>query len=76
MAVRPFKGVIFSRWESCQGRKANERQAVGWADKTFYELRNRKSLFNIGVIFVAVVMESDKVTIIFVNSGGGNNGTP
>ena len=42
-------------------------------DETFYELHNRKRFFDIGVIFVAVVMESDKVAIIFVNPGGGNN---
>ena len=44
-------------------------------DETFYELHNRKRFFDIGVIFVAVVMESDKVAIIFVNPGGGNNRT-
>ena len=36
-------------------------------DETFYELHNRKGFFHIGVIFVAVVMESDKVAIIFVS---------
>ena len=45
------------------------------ADKTLYELHNRKGFFHIGVIFVAVVMEGDKVAIIFVNPGGGNNRT-
>lgn len=44
------------------------------ADEALYELHNRKGLFNIGVIFVAVVMEGDKVPIIFVNPGRGNNG--
>ena len=37
------------------------------ADQTLYELHNRKGFFHIGVIFVAVVMESDKVAIIFVS---------
>lgn len=44
-------------------------------DETFYELHNRKRFFGIGIIFVAVVMEGDKVAIIFVNPGGGNNRT-
>ena len=44
-------------------------------DETFYELHNRKSFFDIGVIFVTVVMEGDKVAIISVNPGGGNNRT-
>ena len=46
------------------------------ADKTLYELHNRKGFFNIGVIFVAVVMEGDKVAIIAVNPGCGDNGAP
>ena len=44
-------------------------------DETSYELHNRKRFFGIGIIFVAVVMEGDKVAIIFVNPGGGNNRT-
>ena len=44
-------------------------------DETFYELHNRKRFFDIGIIFVAVVMEGDKAAIIFVNPGGGNNRT-
>jgi hypothetical protein len=46
------------------------------ADKTLYELHNRKGFFHIGVIFVAVVMEGNKVAIIVVNPGRGNNGAP
>ena len=46
------------------------------SDKAPYELHNRKSLFNISVIFVAVVMEGNKVSIIFVNPGCDSNGTP
>ena len=44
-------------------------------DETSYELHNRKRFFGIGIIFVAVVMEGDKVAIIFVNSRRGNNRT-
>ncbi len=43
-------------------------------DETLYELHNRKGLFHIDVIFVAVVMEGDKVTIVVVNPGRGDDG--
>ena len=46
------------------------------ADQTLYELHNRKGLFHIGVIFVAVVVKGDKVTIIAVNPGCGDNRPP
>ena len=36
-------------------------------DKTLNEFHNRKRFFHILVIFVAVVVESNKVTIVFVN---------
>lgn len=45
-------------------------------DEPFYEINNRNVLFHIPVIFVPVVMESDKATIIFVNPGCGDNWTP
>ena len=45
------------------------------ADEAFYEFHNRESLHNIGIIFVAVVMESGKAAIIFVNAGSSNYGT-
>ncbi len=45
-------------------------------DKTPYELHDREGLFHIGVILVAVVMEGDKVAIIAVNPGCGDNGAP
>ena len=45
------------------------------ADQTFYESHNRKRFFHIFVIFMPVVMESDKVAIIFIDPGGGDNGT-
>lgn len=44
--------------------------------QTFYEIHNRNGFFHILPVFVAVVVESDKVTIIFVNPGGGDDGTP
>ena len=45
-------------------------------DKALYELHNRKGFFRIGVIFVSVVMEGNKVTNIAVNLGRGDNGPP
>lgn len=44
------------------------------ADEAFYELHNRDGFFHIFVIFMPVIMESDKVAIIFVNPGSGNYG--
>lgn len=44
-------------------------------DEAFYEFHNGDSLFHKSIIFMAVVMEGDKVTIIFIDAGGGNNGT-
>lgn len=43
-------------------------------DQPLYEFHNRDSLFYILIIFVPVVMEGDKVTIIIVNSGSGDDG--
>ena len=43
-------------------------------DETFYEFHNRECFFHICVILMPVVMESDKVAVIFVNPGGGNDG--
>lgn len=45
-------------------------------DEAFYELHNRDGLFHISVIFMPVVMESDKVTVVFINPGSGNHGPP
>ena len=45
------------------------------ADKTPYEVHNRKRFFHIFVIFMAVVMESDKITVIVVNPGSGDDRT-
>ena len=38
-------------------------------DKTLYKFHNRDGFFHILLIFVAVVMESDKVAVIFINPG-------
>ena len=46
------------------------------SDKPLYEFHNRDSFFYILVIFVPVVVESDKVAVIFVNPGCGDDGTP
>lgn len=37
-------------------------------DETLYEFHDRDGFLHVFVIFVSVVVESDKVTIIFVNS--------
>lgn len=41
-------------------------------DKTLYKFHNWDSFFNILVIFMAAVMESNKTTIIAVNPGSGD----
>ena len=41
-------------------------------DKTLYKFHNWDSFFNILVIFMAVVMKSNKITIIVVNPGSGD----
>jgi len=43
-------------------------------DEALYELHNGESFFNIYIIFMTVVMEGNKVTIIFDNPGSGNDG--
>lgn len=43
-------------------------------DGPFYEIHNRNGFFHIPVIFVLVVMESDKAAVIFVNPGCGDDG--
>ena len=44
------------------------------ADQAFDEIDSRNSFFNILIIFMAIVMKSDHMAIVFVNPGGGNNG--
>ncbi len=42
-------------------------------DKTFYKIHNRDGFFHVFVIFVTIVMEGNKVTVIVVDSGRGND---
>ena len=39
------------------------------ADQTLYKFHDRDGLFHILIIFMAIVMEGNEVTIIFVNAG-------
>lgn len=41
-------------------------------DETFYEIHNRQSFFHILFIFVTVIVESNSISVIPVNSGSGN----
>lgn len=43
-------------------------------DEAFNEIHDRESLLYILFIFMAVVMEGDKVSVIAVDPGGGNDG--
>lgn len=45
------------------------------SDETLYEFHNRDSFFHILVIFVAVVVESNKITIILIDPGSSDHGT-
>ena len=42
------------------------------ADQTLYKVHDRDGFFHIFIILMAVVMEGNKVTIIFVNAGSGD----
>ena len=42
-------------------------------DQTLYELHDRDGFLDIFVILMPVVMESDKITIVVVNPGGGDD---
>lgn len=42
-------------------------------DEPLNKLNDRESLLYISIIFMAVVMESDRVSIIMVNAGGRNH---
>ena len=44
-------------------------------DETFYEIHNRQSFFHILFIFVAVIVESNGISVIPVNPGSGNYGS-
>ena len=41
-------------------------------DKMLYKFHNWDSFFNVLVIFMAVVMKSNKITVIVVNPGSGD----
>ena len=43
------------------------------ADKAFYEFHDGDCFFHVRIIFMAVVMEADKLAIIFINPGGSND---
>lgn len=45
-------------------------------DEAFDEVRGGNAFFDGFVIFVPCVVKSNKFTIIFINAGGNNNGTP
>lgn len=45
-------------------------------DEPFYEIRNRNGFFHVFVIFVPVVVESNKAAVIFVNPECGDYRTP
>ena len=42
-------------------------------DQKFYKIQRRNSFFNVRIILVSVVMESDEITIIGINPGGSNH---
>ena len=44
-------------------------------DEAFNEFHNWNGSFHICIVFMAVVMESNKVSIIFIGPGGGNDRT-
>ena len=44
------------------------------SDETFYEIHNRQSFFHILFILVAVIVESNGISIIPIDSGRGYNG--
>ena len=45
------------------------------ADETFYEIHDRQSFLHILVIFMAVIVESNGISIIPVNPGCGYDGS-
>lgn len=45
-------------------------------DEAFDEVQGGNAFFDGFVIFVPCVVKSNKFTIIFINAGGSNNGTP
>lgn len=45
------------------------------SDETFYEIHNRQGLLHILIVFMAVIVESNSISIIPVNPGCGNDGS-
>ena len=45
------------------------------ADEMFYEIHDRQSFFHIRVIFMAVIVESNGISIIPINHGGDYDGS-
>ena len=45
------------------------------SDETFYEIHNRQGLFHILIVFMAVIVESNSISIIPVNPGCGYDGS-
>lgn len=43
-------------------------------NQTFYKIHDRQGFFHIGIVFMSVVVESDCLTVIFVDTGGCNDG--
>lgn len=46
------------------------------ANEAFGKFHDRNGFFDISIIFVPVVMEGNKVTVVFINPESGDHGTP
>lgn len=64
MAVSGIKTPVADHFEMLVGNVT---------DKPFNEIHSGDSFFDIGIIFMTVVMKGDEVTVVVVNSGGSNN---
>lgn len=56
---------------------SNHFEVFFWyvSDKPFDEVHGRYSLYHIFFVFMPVVMKGNEFTIVFINSGSGNNRT-
>lgn len=45
-------------------------------NEPFDEINGRECFFYVFIIFMTIVMEGNRMTVIVINSGGCNNGTP
>mgnify|MGYP006892994560 CR=1 FL=1 len=56
---------------------SNHFEVFFWyvADKPFDEVHGRYSFYHIFFVFMPVVMKGNEFTIVFINSGSGNNRT-